>query len=282
MLNIRGVWIGTWFVILAFTGMLAAQETPEAKGAATEKKAESKSKDDPVPPPPPPPRAVKKPGATKEAPAKSQASTAVLPNAATAQLVLVKIQLALGQNPECDGIQITSVRFDSDQEQALLVVEGRLSEARLRSVAARTCGTVLREVLEAESGAVPEPRLDRMTIVKPSQREAIKAFNEGLAFYRQGNYDAANKEITRAISENSFNLGYKYWLVVVELAAGHDDQARRLLRPLILRRTRATTGKQMDEYVDVLRRLESVQGAVRQKMNRLDEELLKEVADSKN
>lgn len=196
----------------------------------------------------------------------------------SAEPALARIQMTLGQNPEWDGIQITQARYEDDQDRTILVVEGRLSEARLRSVAQKICGTVMQETFGAAGGAFPVPKLDQLPVVKPSQSKAVEAFNEGVAHYRKGNYEAAHQEITRAIFENPFNQSYKYWLVVTEIAAGHDDQARRLLRPLVLRRTRARSAKQADEYTDVLRRLESVQGTVRQKMNRLEEELLREPA----
>ena len=273
--------IVTGLLIAVLSGLLVAQETSGAKATAKEKKVESKSSDDPVPPPPPPPSASKKPSTTKAAPSKSQPAAVALPNAASAHAALVKIQTALGQNPEWDGIQMTSVRFESDQDQVLLVVEGRLSEGRLRSKAGKVCESVMQETFASANGVLPLPKLDQLKVIRPAPREAATIFDEGLQHYRKGNYEAASREITRAIVENPFNLGYKYWLVVVEVAAGHDDQARRLLRPLILRRTRAISTKQTDEYVEVVRRLESVQGAVRQRMNQLEDELLKEAAASK-
>lgn len=274
--------IAIGLVMAALSGLLVAQEPSSTKGTATEKTVGSKSKDDPVPPPPPPPRAGQKPSVTKGAPAKSQPATVALPNAASAHAALVKIQTALGQNPECDGIQITNVRYENDQDQLLLVVDGRLSEGRLRLKAQKVCESVLQETFASTSGVVPLPRLDQMTVVRPAPREASTIFDEGLQHYRKGNHEAAEREISRAIHENPFNLSYKYWLVVAEVAAGHDDQARRLLRPLILRRTHATSAIQADEYIGVLRRLESVQGAVRQRMNRLEEELLREAAEKKS
>ena len=270
--------MATGLVMVALSGLLVAQESSSAKGTATEKKAESKSSDDPVPPPPPPPRAGQKPSVTKVAPSKSQPAAVALPNAASAHAVLVKIQTTLGQNPEWDGVQITSVRYENDQDQLLLVVDGRLSEGRLRSKAQKVCETVLQETFASVDGTLPLPKLDQLKVIRPAPREAATIFDEGLLLYRKGNYEAASQQIARAIVENPFSQGYKYWLVVVEVAAGHDDQARRLLRPLILRRTQATSTKQTDEYTEVQRRLESVQGAVRQKMNRLEEELLRESA----
>jgi hypothetical protein len=281
MISNRFGWMATGLVMASLSGLLIAQEASPAKEKATEKKADSKSADDPVPPPPPPPRAVKKPSATKEAAPKTPSTTAVVPNAAMAQLALVKIQIALGQNPEWDGIQISSVRFESDQDQVLLVVEGRLSEGRFRSKAQKVCESVLQDIFLSENGALPLPKLDQMKVIRPAPREAATIFDEGLQHYRKGNYESASQEVTRAIVENPFNLGYKYWLVVVEVAAGHDDQARRLLRPLILRRSLAKSNKQTDEFTEVQRRLESVQGAIRQKMNRLEEELLSEMAAKK-
>lgn len=281
MINDRFGWIATGLVMVSLSGFLLAQESSPAKGTATEKKVESKSSDDPVPPPPPPPRAVKKPSATKDTPSKPLPSAVAVPNAAMAQLALVRIQIALGQNPECDGIQITSARYEGDQDQVLLVVEGQLSEGRLRSKAQKVCESVLQDIVPSESGVLPQPKVDPLKVIKPAPREAATIFDEGLQHYRKGNYEAASQEIARAIVENPFNQSYKYWLVISEIAAGHDDQARRLLLPLILRRARATSGKQSDEYTDVLRRLESVQGAVRQKMNRLEEELLRELAPKK-
>ena len=266
----------TGLLIAVLSGLLVAQESPGAKGTATEKKVEMKSSDDPVPPPPPPSSTSKKPSTTKAAPSKSQPATVALPNAASAHSALVKIQTALGQNPEWDGIQITSVRFENDQDQVMLVVEGRLSEGRLRSKAQKVCESVMQETFASANGVLPLPKLDQLKVIRPAPREAATIFDEGLQHYRKGNYEAASREITRAIIENPFNQGYKYWLVVVEVAAGHDDQARRLLRPLILRRTQAKSTKQTDEYAEVQRRLESVQGAIRQKMNRLEEELLRE------
>ena len=271
--------IAIGLVMAALNGLLVAQESSDGKGAATEKKkVESKSSDDPVPPPPPPPSASKKPSTIKAAPSKSQPATVALPNAASAHAALVKIQMELGQNPEWDGIQISSVRFESDQDQVLLVVEGRLSEGRLRSKAGKVCESVMQEMFASANGVLPLPKLDQLKVIRPAPREAATIFDEGLQHYRKGNYEAAGREITRAIIENPFNLGYKYWLVVVEVAAGHDDQARRLLLPLILRRTQAKSTKQSDEYAEVQRRLESVQGTIRQKMNRLEEELLRETA----
>ncbi len=278
MISNRFGLMATGLVMVSLSGLLVAQEGSPAKEKATEKKAESKSADDPVPPPPPPPRAVKKPSTTKEAPPKTQSTAVAIPNAAMAQLALFKIQIALGQNPEWDGVQISSVQFESEQDQVLLVVDGRLSEGRLRSKAQKVCESVLQEIFSSENGALPQPKLDSLKVIRPAPREAATIFDEGLQHYRKGNHEAASREITRAIVENPFNLGYKYWLVVVEVAAGHDDQARRLLRPLILRRTQATSTKQTDEYVEVQRRLESVQGVVRQKMNQLEEELLRESA----
>ena len=269
----------TGLLMAVLSGLLVAQESPGAKGTATEKKVESKSSDDPVPPPPPPPSASKKPSTTKAAPAKSPPAVAsALPNAASAHAALVKIQTALGQNPEWDGIQITSVRFENDQDQVLLVVDGRLSEGRLRSKAGKVCESVMQEMFASANGVLPLPKLDQLKVIRPAPREAATIFDEGLQHYRKGNNEAASREITRAIIENPFNLGYKYWLVVAEVAAGHDDQARRLLLPLILRRTQAKSTKQTDEYAEVQRRLESVQGAIRQQMNRLEEELLRETA----
>lgn len=281
MISNRFGWMATGLVMLSLSGLLVAQEASPAKEKATEKKAASKSADDPVPPPPPPPRAVKKPSTTKEAPPKTQSTTATVPNAAMAQLALVRIQMTLGQNPEWDGIQITSARYESDQDQVLLVVEGQLSEGRLRSKAQKVCESVLQELDASGNGALPQPKVDQLKVTRPAPREAATIFDEGLQQYRKGNYDAASREIAKAIVENPFNLGYKYWLVVVELAAGHEDQARRLMRPLVLRRARATTGKQSDEYTEVLRRLESVQGPVRQRLNQLEAELLKETAEQK-
>lgn len=194
----------------------------------------------------------------------------------SADPALARIQTLLGQNPEWDGIQITQARYEDDQDRMMFVVEGRLSEARFRSVVEKICGTVMQETFASANGVFPVPKVDQLRVVKPKQREAVDAFNEGVAHYRKANYEAASKELTRAIFENPFNQSYKYWLVVSELAAGHDDQARRLLRPLILRRTRARSAKQSDEYTEVLRRLESVQGTIRQRMNRLEEELLRE------
>ncbi len=271
-------WMATGLVMAALSSLLVAQDSPGAKGKATEKKVESKSSDDPVPPPPPPPSASKKPSTTKAAPSTSQPATVALPNAASAHAALVKIQTALGQNPEWDGIQITSVRFENDQDQLLLVAEGQLSEGRLRSKAGKVCESVMQEMFASANGILPLPKLDQLKVIRPAPREAATIFDEGLQHYRKGNYEAASREITRAIVENPFNLGYKYWLVVAEVAAGHDDQARRLLLPLILRRTQAKSAKQSDEYSEVQRRLESVQGAIRQKMNRLEEELLRETA----
>ena len=268
--------MATGRVMAALSGLLVAQEPSGAKEKATEKKVESKSSDDPVPPPPPPPSASKKPTTTKVAPSKSQPAAVALPNAASAQAALVTIQTALGQNSEWDGIQITSVRYENDQDQLLLVAEGRLSEGRLRSKAGKVCESAMQELFASANGVIPVPKLDQLKVIRPAPREAATIFDEGLTHYRKGNYEAASREITRAIVENPFNLGYKYWLVVVEVAAGHDDQARRLLRPLILRRTQAKSAKQTDEYTEVQRRLESVQGAIRQKMNRLEEELLRE------
>ncbi len=281
MISDRFGLMATGLVMAALSGLLVAQESSPAKGTATGKKVESKSSDDPVPPPPPPPRAVKKPSTTKDAPLKPQASAAAVPNAAMAQLALVRIQMALGQNPEWDGIQISSARYESDQDQVLLVVEGQLSEGRLRSKAQKVCESVLQEIDASANGALPLPKVDQLKVTKPAPREAATIFDEGLQQYRKGNHEVASREISRAIVENPFNLGYKYWLVVVELAAGHEDQARRLLRPLVLRRARATTGKQTDEYTEVLRRLESVQGPVRQRLNQLEGELLKEAAEQK-
>lgn len=280
MISDRIGWMATGFMMAALSGLLVAQESSDGKGAATEKnQVESKSADDPVPPPPPPPRAGQKPSVTKAAPAKSSpAVAAVLPNAAAAHAALVKIQTALGQNPEWDGIQITSVRFENDQDQLRLVAEGRLSEGRLRSKAGKVCESVMQETFASANGVLPLPTLDPLKVIRPAPREAATIFDEGLRHYRKGNYEAARQEITRAIIENPFNLGYKYWLVVAEVAAGHDDQARRLLLPLILRRTQAKSTKPSDEYSEVQRRLESVQGAIRQKMNRLEEELLREAA----
>ena len=270
--------IATGLVMAALSGLLVAQESPGAKGTATEKKVESKSSDDPVPPPPPPPSASKKPSTTKAAPSKSQPATVAWPNAASAHAALVKIQTALGQNPEWDGIQITSVRFENDQDQLLLIVDGRLTEGRLRSKAGKVCESVMQEMFASANGVLPLPKLDQLKVIRPAPREAATIFDEGLQHYRKGNYEAASREITRAIVENPFNQGYKYWLVVAEVAAGDDDQARRLLRPLILRRTQAKSTKQTDEYSEVQRRLESVQGTIRQKMNLLEEELLRETA----
>lgn len=278
MISDRYGLMATGLVMVSLTGLLVAQESPGAKGTATEKKVESKSSVDPVPPPPPPPSASKKPSTTKAAPSKSQPATIALPNAASAHASLVKIQTALGQNPEWDGIQITSVRFENDQDQLRLVAEGRLSEGRLRSKAGKVCELVMQEMFASADGVLPLTQLDQLKVIRPVPREAATIFDEGMQLYRKGNYEAASREITRAIIENPFHLGYKYWLIVAEVAAGHDDQARRLLRPLILRRTQAKSAKQTDEYAEVQRRLESVQGAIRQKMNRLEEELLRETA----
>jgi hypothetical protein len=199
----------------------------------------------------------------------------------SAEAALSRIQASLGQNPDWDGIQITQARYEDDQDRVILVVEGRLSEARLRSYAARVCESVMQETFASANGVFPVPKLDQLPVLKPAPREAATAFNEGLQHYRKGNYESAGREFARAVSENPFHQSYKYWRVVNELAAGHDNDARRLMRPLILRRTQAKTTKQADEYTDVLRRLESVQGTVRQKMNRLEEELLRETAAKK-
>ena len=228
--------IATGHVMAALSGLLVAQESSGTKGTATEKKVESKSSDDPVPPPPPPPRAGQKPSVTKGVPSKSQPTAVALPNAASAHAALVNIQTALGQNPEWDGIQITSLRYENDQDQLLLVVDGRLSEGRLRSKAQKVCESVMQETFASANGVVPLPKLDQLQVIKPAPREAATIFDDGLQHYRKGNYEAAGREFTRAIIENPFHQGYKHWLVVAELAAGHDDQARRLLRPLILRR----------------------------------------------
>ena len=271
-------WMLTGLVIVLVNSLLVAQESSGEKEKATAKKVESKSVDDPVPPPPPPPRAGQKPTATKGGMPKSQSKSIELPNAAAAHALLVTIQTELGQNPDWDGIQVANVRFEIDQDQLLLVVEGRLSEGRLRSKVGKVCESVIQETFASANATVPVPKLDQLTVTRPAPSEAATIFDEGLQRYRKGNYEAASQAITKAIVENPFNQGYKYWLVISEIAAGHDDQARRLLKPLILRRSRAASGKQSDEYLGVLRRLESVQGAVRQKLNRLEEELLRETA----
>ncbi len=270
-------------------GVSAAQS--ETKSAATRKDPQSRppsSAKDPVPPPPPPSDPA--PSATRSAPdgvllpkadrvrinpldASQKPVTTPLKVTRPATEALVQIQMRLGQNPAYDGIQITHAGFAEEGDRLLLIVDGRLSEGRLRSVAESVCVKVMQESFANADGTLPTPKLDQLPVVKPSPQIASKAFDLGLQHYKKNDFKSASDSFAQAVTENPFELSYKYWKVIAELSLRHESEALRLLRPLVLRRQSARSTGNSREYLNVLRRLEPVQGLVRQKLTGLEQEL---------
>ena len=122
------------------------------------------------------------------------------------------------------------------------------------------------------------PKLDQLPVVKPSPKAAAKAFDLGLQYYTKTSYQPARDAFAQAVTENPFELSYKYWQVIAELALGHESVARQLLRPLVLRRQSTRSSGKSQEYLNVLRRLEPAQGLIRQKLTRLEQELALEAS----
>ena len=274
-------------------GVTTAQPEPKPKSASAAVGKDSQppvppSSKDPVPPPPPPDQTppatrslqdgalpVPKADRVKIKPLDPSPMPVTKPLTVTrpATEALAQIQTRLGQNPACDGIQITQARYEEVEDRLRLVVEGRLSEGRLRAVAENVCAKVMQESAAAADGTWPVPKLDQLPVVKPSPKAAAKAFDLGLQHYAKSVYQPARDAFAQAVAENPFDLSYKYWQVIAELALGHESVARRLLRPLVLRRQPAHSSSNRQEYQNVVRRLEPAQGLVRQKLTRLEQDL---------
>ena len=195
---------------------------------------------------------------------------------------LLAIQLAAGRDRQLDGIQISNAKFVEDSTKIpFLQLEGRVATEENRVATNKLAADVMTKMFgDADGGQWPKPKVDTLEVIEPSEAVAEVFFNNGLAHYIRKEYPQAEDAFARAVVEFPYVEAFKYWHIVSLTIQKKDAEALRRLRPLTLRRRDAEEDTAYTaDYVEVMKRLERIQGSVRNKLLEMEEQIFAEATD---
>lgn len=184
-----------------------------------------------------------------------------------------QFQLDVDVYPELNGCVIHDMEY----------VAAEFGEGEVLRLSARTSRADQLRILEAQLHEFVNDRYERWTrldvssenveIIPSSYVLGTRLYNAGLNYYIREDYDAAYNAFTQANIEAPGQLHYQYWRVIAEISVDKMDAALHHVRPLVQLRRRPDNAY-TQQYLGTLRKIERVQGSVRAKLRKLEEEAM--------